>query len=56
MGIGNDDQAARYSNDNTFDVPNLDRIVHDGDDGIDIPPDMECEVYVEEDDDDSILF
>ena len=56
MGIANDDQAVRYSNDNTFDVPNLDRIAHDGDDGIDITPDMEREVYVEEDDYDSILF
>ncbi|XP_022024562.1 uncharacterized protein LOC110924892 [Helianthus annuus] len=46
-----DDQVGPYSNDCTFDVPNLHRIGDDGEDGIDITPDMECEVDVEENDD-----
>ncbi|XP_035837033.1 uncharacterized protein LOC110894773 [Helianthus annuus] len=51
--MGNvDDQVGPYSNDCTFDVPNLHRIGDDGEDGIDITPDMECEVEVEENDDD----
>ncbi|KAJ9538757.1 hypothetical protein OSB04_031490 [Centaurea solstitialis] len=52
MGIVDDDHVARYSNDSTFDVPNLDRIARDVDDGIDITPDMKRGVDVEEDDDD----
>ncbi|KAK1441065.1 hypothetical protein QVD17_06902 [Tagetes erecta] len=51
-----DDQVGPYSNDCTFDVPNLHRIRDDGEDGVDVTPDMEREVDVEENDDDSFLF
>ncbi|KAK1406297.1 hypothetical protein QVD17_41590 [Tagetes erecta] len=51
-----DDQVGPYSNDCTFDVPNLHRIGDDGEDGVDVTPDMEREVDVEENDDDSFLF
>ncbi|KAJ9546594.1 hypothetical protein OSB04_019137 [Centaurea solstitialis] len=56
MRIVDDDHVARYSNDSTFDVPNLDRIARDGDDGINVTSDMERDVDVEEDDDDLVLF
>ncbi|KAK1428349.1 hypothetical protein QVD17_17182 [Tagetes erecta] len=51
-----DDQVGPYSNDCTFDVPSLHRIGDDGEDGIDITPDMEHGEDVEENDEDSILF
>ncbi|KAL7617786.1 hypothetical protein Lser_V15G02761 [Lactuca serriola] len=53
---GVDTQVSPYSNDCTFDVPNLHRIGDDGEDGIDITPEMEHEEDVEESDDDFILF
>jgi len=51
-----DDQVGPYSNDCIFDVPNLHRIGDDGEDGVDVTPDMEREVDVEENDDDPFLF
>ncbi|KAK1429876.1 hypothetical protein QVD17_12172 [Tagetes erecta] len=50
------DEVGPYSNDCTFDVPSLHRIGDDGEDGIDITPDMERGEDVEENDEDSILF
>ncbi|KAI3733024.1 hypothetical protein L1987_64239 [Smallanthus sonchifolius] len=51
-----DEQVGPYLNDCTFDVPTLHRIGDEGEDGIDITPDMEREVDVEETDDNSIIF
>ncbi|XP_076914543.1 uncharacterized protein LOC143573590 [Bidens hawaiensis] len=53
--MGSVDQVGPHSNDCTFDVPSLHRIEDDGEDGIDITPDMECESD-EDNDDDSILI
>jgi hypothetical protein len=53
---GVDDQVSPYSNDCAFNVPNLHTIGDDGEDGIDVTPEMEHEVDFEENEDDSIPF
>ncbi|KAK9073298.1 hypothetical protein SSX86_007622 [Deinandra increscens subsp. villosa] len=53
---GVDDEVGPYSNDSTFNVPNLHMTGDDGEDGIDVTPEMEHEVDFEENEDDSILF
>ncbi|KAD4888057.1 hypothetical protein E3N88_20130 [Mikania micrantha] len=51
-----DDQVGPYSNDCTFSVPNLHTIGDDGEDGIDITPEMEHVLDFEENDDDTMIF
>jgi hypothetical protein len=53
---GVDDQAGPSSNDCTFNVPNLHTIGDDGEDGIDVTPEMEHEEDSEENEDGSFLF